>query len=151
MGPLSTYDEDDDDDEDVNIDADNQMMLKRVEYSSRELEQLKLLDAAIEDDSDSLHFPDNDNMDLTDNDEFESLEEATSIILSHQHKPCKSISDKANKSILENDTDHESDANNLHLVTTTNNLNTKQLDAKNAIGEANQNVIVTKESMNKKD
>ena len=99
--------------------------VQRVEYSSRELEQLKLLDAAMDDqdvlDSDSLNFPENDNMNLTDNDEYVSLEEATSMLLDampdnmHTSDP----TNKAQKSIFENDTEDE---NNVHLSTV--NLNT---------------------------
>ena len=174
MSSVHTYDDDDDDDEDVTIDAANQMMLKvkstttndivcilvhtqkhiqRVEYSSRELEQLKLLDAAIDDedilDSDSLHFPENDNMDLTDNDEFESLEEATSIIL--KDNPYKTErTDQPSKSIFENDTEDET---NLQLVST--NLNpTNNTSASNANnkGENNENEEkIESELINKKD
>eukprot|EP01083_Nonionella_stella_P192079 710355_1 len=116
---VATYDDDDDDD--VNIDAQNRMILKRVEYSSRELEQLKLLDAAIDDeddildsDSDSLNFPENDNMELTD--EYMSLEEVNSIILNEN--PHKIDINKPQKSIFENDTEDEHINNKLIRVTT---------------------------------
>ena len=108
------------------------------------MEQLKLLDAAIDDDdildSDSLHFPENDNMNLTDNDEYVSLEEATSIILNsdpHQVDDTQTQSKNAGKSIFENDT--EDDSNQLHLVTTSLNNNTN-----------NNTTEATNESDNKK-
>merc|ERR1719458_2366987 len=126
-------------------------MLKRVEYSSRELEQLKLLDAAMDDDdildSDSLNFPENDNMDLTDGDEYHSLEEATSIILNAN--PLKNVNDRKqnnpSKSIFENDTEDE---NNLELRTTNlnkkrsiniNNTNTMTIPNKGGENEKNNN------------
>eukprot|EP01083_Nonionella_stella_P033472 91631_1 len=145
---VATYDEDDDD---VHIDAENQMMLKRVEYSSRELEQLKLLDAAIDDDdildSDSLGFPENDNMDLTDNDEYVSMDEATSMILRTNPQ-----NNDPNKSIFESDTQND---NEMLMVTT--NLDTNSATVTNIIpnvnskGESNNDTGNVNIAMKKKD
>eukprot|EP00483_Globobulimina_turgida_P010720 UN10741 len=114
-------------------------MLKRVEYSSRELEQLKLLDAAIDDeddilDSDSLHFPENDNMELTD--EYVSVEEANSIILNIKQNAHEIAANQAQKSIFENDTDREDDhIDKLVLVTKQLNVNSNTISNANNNGE----------------
>merc|ERR550525_1443150 len=131
---ATTYGDHDDDDTVMRIEASNQMVLKRVEYSSRELEQLKLLDAAIDDDddevlnSDSLNFPENDNMELTDNedgddiDDYTAIDTATNMLLKtdphafdgaetveemEMGQITSSIQSKLKKSIFENDTDDQ--------------------------------------------
>ena len=102
---------------------------------------MKLLDAAIDDDdildSDSLNFPENDNMNLTDNDEYVSLEEATSIILNaNPHQTDDTQSNNVGKSLFENDTDD--DNNQLHLVTTSLNKNDTEPTHGTNKGENNQ-------------
>ena len=135
------------------------------------MEQLKLLDAAIDDDdildSDSLHFPENDNMNLTDNDEYVSLEEATSIILNsnpHQTDDINTTnatnntqSNDAGKSIFENDTDDEN--NKLHIVTASLNNNNNTTETTNNSNDKGENdkdnpTVITmddKKKINKKD
>ena len=97
-------------------------VVQRVEYSSRELEQLKLLDAAIDDEeedalnSDSLNFPENDNMELTDNeqldDDYTAIDDATNILLQSDPHAFSAVEEmemtkqSATKSIFENDTDN---------------------------------------------
>jgi len=130
---AATYGDHDDDDTVMRIEASNQMVLKRVEYSSRELEQLKLLDAAIDDEeddvlhSDSLNFPENDNMELTDNedgddiDDYTAIDAATNMLLKtdpHAFDGVETVEEmemgqitstqnKGTKSIFENDTDDQ--------------------------------------------
>merc|ERR550525_1773176 len=128
---ATTYGDHDDDDTVMRIEASNQMVLKRVEYSSRELEQLKLLDAAIDDEeddvlnSDSLNFPENDNMELTDNedgddiDDYTAIDNATNMLLKtdpHAFDGVETVeememgqitSTQNKKSIFENDTDDQ--------------------------------------------